>query len=248
MKRKSRKAGHARRLTLVLVLLWLSLPPWGLRAPADDGVLFREDFDTLEAWEPLHFPNIERRTVYEVRERDGLRVLAAESDASASALVHRRTFDVREYPVLRWRWQVDSLYPGGDYRRKAGDDYPLRVYVLFPYDPGKATAATRLVYGLAKAVYGRYPPDRSLNYIWANRPDETERVFSPYTDRAILIPLRHGPRDLGRWVEERVDLVQDYREAFGADPPPGASLAVMNDSDNTGAKGTSYIDFIEVRR
>jgi hypothetical protein len=31
-------------------------------------------------------------------------------------------------------------------------------------------------------------------------------------------------------------------------PPPIASLAIMNDSDNTGEKSVSYVDFMEVSK
>jgi hypothetical protein len=50
------------------------------------------------------------------------------------------------------------------------------------------------------------------------------------------------------WVEEDVNIVRDYREAFGSEPPPVASLAIMNDSDDTGERAVSFIDYIEVYR
>lgn len=219
-----------------------------LFAHADDGLLFREDFQTLDRWEPLYFDGIERHSRYEIRRRGEASVLAATSDDSASALVHQRRYKLRDYPVLKWRWKVDHVYAGGDYRRKAGDDYPLRIYVMFAYDPDRASIGTRLQYGLAKAIYGRYPPHSSLNYIWANREDATEWVPNPYTDRAIMIPLERGTRKLGAWVEETVNVLEDYRKAFGSEPPAEASLAVMSDGDNTGEGTTAFIDFIEVRR
>jgi len=49
-------------------------------------------------------------------------------------------------------------------------------------------------------------------------------------------------------VEEEADVVADYRRAFGKDPPRTASLAVMNDSDNTGEKAVSFIDWVEIVR
>lgn len=230
-----------------LALLLLGLVA-AFAARADDGLLFREEFQNLDRWEPLYFDKIERHSRYEIRRLGEADVLAATSDDSASALVLKRRYSVRDYPVLKWRWRVDQVYAGGDYRRKAGDDYPLRIYVMFAYDPERATLGTRLQYGLAKAIYGRYPPLNSLNYIWANREDATQWAASPYTERAMLIPLERGARKLGRWVEETVDVLADYRKAFGGEPPAEASLAVMSDGDNTGEGTTAFIDFIEVRR
>ena len=109
-----------------------------------------------------------------------------------------------------------------------------------------AALAERLKYTLARTLYGRYPPRNGLNYIWANRAEETGRVASPYTDQAVLIPLQQGPERAGQWVVEEVNVLADYRQAFGEEPPAEASLAVMSDGDNTGEGTSAYIDFIEV--
>lgn len=61
-----------------------------------------------------------------------------------------------------------------------------------------------------------------------------------------MIVLRAGTAQLGTWLEEKVNIVDDYRKAFGTDPPAIASLAIMNDSDNTGEASTSSMDYIVV--
>ena len=71
-------------------------------------------------------------------------------------------------------------------------------------------------------------------------------ITSPYTDKARLIALEKGNGKTGMWQDEEVNILQDYRRAFGTDPPSVASIAIMNDSDNTGQQSVSYIDFIEV--
>ena len=73
-------------------------------------------------------------------------------------------------------------------------------------------------------------------------------MTSPYTNRAKLIALQRGSEKAGGWQIEEVNILEDYRLAFGIDPPAAASLAVMNDSDNTGQSSLSYVDFIEVFR
>ena len=62
-----------------------------------------------------------------------------------------------------------------------------------------------------------------------------------------MIPLRHGTAELGKWLDEEVNILEDYRKALGEDPPRWANLAVMGDSDNTGESSVAYIDFIENR-
>jgi hypothetical protein len=235
-------------LRTCLALILLPLLSWTSCAHGDDRVLFRDNFQNLDAWKPLFFPKITRHTTYEIQDREGVRVLVASSDNSASALVNEHRFNVAEYPVLHWRWKVDNIYKKGNYRLKSGDDYPIRIYVFFKYNPKNAPLGMKIKYGLAKSIYGRYPPHSSLNYIWANREDETGTAASPFTDRSIMIPLEHGPQKVGQWVEETVNVLEDYRKAFGTDPPLKASVAIMNDSDNTGERATSYIQFLEVRK
>lgn len=209
-------------------------------------VFFREDFKTLEKWRPLTFPKISAHTTYGIESKDGESFLKAESNASASALIYKEEFNVYEYPKVRWRWKVDSVYRSGDPEKKSGDDYPIRIYVVFKYDPDKAGGLEKVKYGLAKKLYGEYPPHSTLSYVWASREDQKAIVTSPYTHRARLITLEKGDKKKGLWQDEEISIVEDYRKAFGADPPPIASLGIMNDSDNTGENSISYVDFIEV--
>lgn len=47
-------------------------------------------------------------------------------------------------------------------------------------------------------------------------------------------------------MAESVNILDDYRKAFGKDHPATAALAVMSDTDNTGTSAVAYLDFIEV--
>ncbi|MDK2857142.1 MAG: hypothetical protein PWQ89_261 [Verrucomicrobiota bacterium] len=181
----------------------------------------REAFDTLEAWNP--------RTL-------------------ASGLIMNEPFNPYETPLPSWRWRVENVLQKGDATRKAGDDYPLRVYVLFTYDPEKASFGMRAKVAVAKALYGETPPHASLNYLWANRTHKKRILPSPYTDRSQLIVLRTGEAEAGQWVEEEANILDDYRTAFDEDPPDEARLAVMSDADNTGGSATAFLDFIEIEK
>lgn len=219
--------------------------------PAADGdVLLREEFTSLAAWRPLTFPKIERHSTYALATNADQSEfwLKAESDRSASGIVWKSQYDVYAYPRLRWRWRVENVYQKGDAMKKSGDDYPVRVYVIFQYDPATATAGKRLKYGFAKVAYGEYPPDSGLNYVWESRENSAEFVVSPYTDSMTMFLKEKGAAKVGQWVEEETDVLGDYRRAFGKDPPHRASLAVMNDSDNTGERSVSFIDWIEISR
>ena len=73
-------------------------------------------------------------------------------------------------------------------------------------------------------------------------------MASPFSNSVRLIALEKGGRKCGTWEEEEVNIVKDYRGAFGADPPSIASIVIMNDSDDTGERSVAYVKFIEVFR
>jgi hypothetical protein len=212
----------------------------------DVKIFLREDFKNLDNWRPLHFPKIKEHSKYTVETRYEDTYLRAESSASASGIVFNKEFNVYEYPMALWKWKISNVFQKGNARRKSGDDYPIRIYIIFKYDHETASLGKKIKYGLAKKVYGEYPPDSSLNYIWANRKHGMHIMPNTYAKEARMIILQTGTENAGKWIEQKVNIIEDYRKAFGADPPDTASLAIMNDSDNTGESAVSYIDYIEV--
>jgi len=209
----------------------------------------REDFNSLERWSPLTFPKIDHHSQYQlISGPAGEGWLEATSDHAASGLVFQDSFDIYAYPLLRWRWKVDAVIPAGNAEEKAGDDYPLRLYVIFQYEEEKADFLESLLYKSLKMIYDQTPPFASLNYIWVNRRHDKTILPNPFTDRAQMILVEQGPGKAGQWVEEKTNLIQDYRQAFGEDPPRMARLAIMTDSDNTGSRTRAWLDYIEIAR
>ena len=240
---------HARsqmKSWLILFLFALVLAP--ASHAQDNPVLFHEDFSSLDNWKPFFFPNIKKHSVYSLEKEGKHNVLKAESHASASAIIFKDTFNVYDHPKVRWRWRVSNVYKKGETGSKAGDDYPMRVYIMFEYDPAKAGTLEKMKFGFAKKLYGEYPPESSLNYVWANREQPESIVDSPYTDRSKMVLLEKDARSVGVWREEEVDIVADYQKAFGTKPPARARIAIMNDSDNTGESSVSHMEYIEVFR
>ena len=215
---------------------------------AGESVFLEEHFQTLDRWQPLTFPKISRHSTYNLAHCDTATCLHMESTNAASALVLKEAFNVYEVPKLSWRWKVSNVYTKGDSSSKEGDDYPARLYVMFAYDPDSASLGKQMQYGLAKAIYGQYPPDSSISYIWDNQVTAAPFIMNAYTDEARMIPVSAGPAKAGIWQEYSVDIVRDYRLAFGHDPPAHASLAVMIDSDNTGESAQAWIEYIRLSR
>ena len=233
-------------MTYALILLGIVTVS---QAHSEEGkFLLREDFNDLSSWKPLFFPKIEKHTSYTIESNGSESYLKAESNASASAVLYKTEFNIYQYSRVRWRWKVETIYKKGNAKTKTGDDYPLRIYIVFKYDPEKAGFMEKLKYNAAKLIYEEYPPHSSLNYIWANREYEERIITNTYTEKAKMVLLQKGDTNVGKWLIHDVNVLEDYEEAFGEKPPPISSIAIMNDSDNTGEKSISYLDYIEVYR
>jgi len=63
-----------------------------------------------------------------------------------------------------------------------------------------------------------------------------------------MMPVQSGPERCGEWVAHRRNIVADYRQAFGEDPPAITGIAIMTDTDNTGEHATAYYGDIAFRR
>ena len=176
-------------------------------------------------WKPLTFPKIGRHTIYKVVKEDGITTMKAMSEASASGLVKKVTVDLTEYPILAWRWKVANVLKNGDVTKKDGDDSPARIYVMFEKNPGKVSVFEKAKFEAYKLIYGHYPP-LAINYIWASKAPQGTIVPSPYTHRSKPIVVEN--------------LLTDYKEAFGEEPPLVSGIAIMTDTDNTGESAIAH--------
>ena len=211
---------HPQRKTFAGLCLLLSLLAGGF-AQAAPAQLPVDDFEQglAPVWEVKEFKGF---TDYLVVPDSGGHVLRAESRGAASGLIRKIDLDPREWPVLNWRWKVAGTIPQGDERTKAGDDYAARVYIVFPH--------------------WFFPKTRSLNYIWANRLPQGEFLPNAYVANNVMIAVQSGPEKAGQWLTERRDIAADYRRAFGEDPPRIGAIAIMTDTDNTGASAMAWYD------
>ncbi len=172
----------------------------------------------LTGWGNMDFNG---KTVYTITQHDGRTALQAYSNHAASGLLKKVSFKPADYPIVRWSWNVERPLPREDVTRKSGDDFAARVYVIFPR-------------GFFKWQ------NRALNYVWASRMPKGSFASSPYTSNSAVIAVESGNGKAGTWVTEERNIYEDYRKAFGSDPPPVGAVAVMTDTDNTGDEVTAW--------
>jgi hypothetical protein len=199
-----------------------------------------------QGWKPLTFKKIPRHTEY-VLVRDGEQVVVkATSEASASGLTKEVSINPKDYPMVRWRWKVENLLQRSDVSRKDGDDYPARLYITFAYDPERVSFGRKLKYNAGRAIFGDIPI-AALNYIWETKTPVGTIIENAYTDFAQMIVVESGPAKVGIWVEEERNIYEDYKKAFGEEPPLINGVAIMSDTDNTRDRTIAFYGDIEFR-
>ena len=172
----------------------------------------------VAGWEEKVFSG---RTRYETVRQDGRTVLRATSRGTASGLYRRLRVDLEKTPILNWTWRVDATLGDVDERTRAGDDYSARVYVVRSHP----------------VFLWR---TRAVNYVWASARAEGETWPNAYTDSARHVAVRSGDAQAGRWVGERRDVRADFRTLFGEDVRSIDAVAIMTDTDDTGAAAVAY--------
>jgi hypothetical protein len=168
----------------------------------------------------------EGKTEYSIANEDNVKCIKAISNSSASALLFKIDYDLKEYPVLSWQWKIDHVLKKGNALKKEGDDYAARVYVVFP----------SILIWRTKAI----------NYIWSSKLPKGESVPNPFTGNAIMIAIESGEENAGKWVNETRNVLQDYRNAFGKEPPKAGAIAIMTDTDNTGEAAIAWYGPIRI--
>jgi hypothetical protein len=186
-------------------------------------------------WKPIRLSDDKPLTTYDLVEDGGSVVLHARAEASASALGHLAGFDVRETPVVKWRWKISKLIDGADNSVASKEDAPARLLFAFAGDKSKLPARDRAVFRLSKRFSGRELPYATLMYVWANQAAPGTVIENPHTRRIQMIVASSGDAGAGQWQTLSRNLYADYKTAFGEEPGKLIAYGVMSDADNTGA-------------
>jgi outer membrane protein OmpA-like peptidoglycan-associated protein len=108
--------------------------------------------------------------------------------------------NVKDFPVLSWRWRVDKLPAGGDVRKQSMDDQALQIYIAFKETGFPAVLNTPIV-----------------GYIWDNEAPKgwSGRSTQIGGDKMRYIVLRNKTDKTGQWYTEHRNVYEDYKKLFG---------------------------------
>jgi Protein of unknown function (DUF3047) len=170
---------------------------------------------------------------FEIVADNGQPVLHLKSKGDSSTISRdlrgQGQFNLRETPVLEWSWKVITLPTGGNACQKSTDDEAAQVYV----------------------AWLRFPQTvRSLiiGYIWDSTAPVGTICKSQKTGTVTYIFLRSGGGELGKWITERRNVVEDFRKIYGEVPDNPTELSLSIDSDDTASSAESVLGRIVFTR
>jgi hypothetical protein len=182
----------------------------------------------IKKWEPKVFSG---ESIYTLSHYKGRLALKALSKNSASGLVFKTQINLTKTPYINWHWLVESKLLGLDERRKSGDDFVARIYVVI--DGGFKIWQTK-----------------SLNYVWSSNQNKGLMWDNPFAGSSVKMMAIQGLKSkTGKWYQEKRNVFLDLIQVFGDKGSQEANreayqyidiIAIMTDTDNSEKEAESY--------
>jgi len=124
--------------------------------------------------------------------------------------------DLKQYPVLTWKWMATKLPAGGDFRKSRTDDQAAQLFLAFS-------------------------KTQAIVYIWDTSAPQgmTGDASAPFFMTIKAVVVRSGNAELGTWITESRNVYEDYKKFFGKEPPPVTGVRLQINSQHTGASAES---------
>ncbi len=179
-----------------------------------------------EGWKSRNHKMTEMaKNIYEVVADKNNAYLIAHSKSDAIQIGKKVDIDLKEYPILTWKWRVDKICKGADERYKKTGDSPAAIYVVFP-------------------TWKKWNP-KAIKYVWsASSLHIGFKTKSPYASNTKIVVLQNKNSPLGKWIREKVNVLEDYRYFFGNKLKHVKLVGLMTDSDNTKTEAIAAYDDI----
>ena len=172
----------------------------------------------------------------------GRHCIKVDSRSGVSMIRRRLKIDIAEKKFFSWKWKVTVPPAPSNLANKGEDDRPLAVYITFPFDVRNASISERAMRSLVELRYGEEAPGRVLSYVWASTAQKGEVIESPFggAQHKMIIKRNIGSR-LDVWLEEKVNLIADYKNSFGAEPERILDILISSDTDDTRSFTTGFV-------
>ncbi|HMH49644.1 MAG TPA: DUF3047 domain-containing protein [Candidatus Acidoferrum sp.] len=168
---------------------------------------------------------------FAIAEVDGQRVLHLKSEGDSSTIGRdiKGKVNLKQTPILEWRWKVTKLPRGADARKSATDDEAGQIYVTWPRFP--------------EAVRSRI-----IGYIWDTTAPVGSIFKSDKTGTVTYVVVESGSAKLGQWITEHRNVVEDFKKIHGAEPENPGAVSISIDSDDTRSSAEAFVGPVLFRR
>jgi hypothetical protein len=223
-----------KRLTATIVTAGLLLSIGSASIPAQPACVTIEDFSKAKVgefpagWKPRKDSG---KDAYKVAEEPSLRFLhAAVQGLGVQAAKQHDEWNLDTHPMLAWSWRPIEFPKGGDERESKTNDSVLAVYMLVPYSNVRGPKAVK--------------------YVWSERVPVGTHLTSNMGLTQVRVLRSGGSARKADWVEERVNVRDDYKKYFAVtETPKPAGIAVLTDADDTGSSAQGdYANFRACRQ
>lgn len=165
---------------------------------------------------------------WQLKEKSGKADFAVVKDGAIHALRLRSAktsfsiqkevkIDLKQFPVLTWKWKVTKLPAGGDFRKSGTDDQAAQLFLAFS-------------------------KTRAIVYIWDTTAPQGligDAAAPPFmTIKAVVV--ESGKAETGKWITESRNVYEDYKKIFGKEPRPVSGIRFQINSQHTKTSAESY--------
>jgi hypothetical protein len=218
------------RLVAVVLLLVLTMAAWAADVVIDDWKSQKLGAHGIpDGWTGGQTWGLPQHDLT-IAENEGHRVLHLKSKIESSAIRRdiRGKVNLKETPILEWSWKAITLPKNGDCRKKGTDDQAAQLYLVWPRFP--------------EAVRSQI-----IGYIWDSTAPAGSIVKSEKTSTVTYVVTRSGAADLGKWITERRNVLEDFKKIYGAQPDNPGYISIAIDSDDTVSSAESVFGAILFR-
>ena len=210
------------------ILLFLILFFWAGHLSAEPLLTLNFENDEvgkfLSGWSSRDPNNMVR--VYSIQIDNGNKFVHADARGLSIQIGLEKKWELREFPIFRWRWRAQKFPEGTNEQKKVGNDSVLGIYVGF----------------------GGWLDPHAIKYIWSDTLP-VEIIFdSPHSSKTKVIVVRSGRSQMGQWIMEERNLLTDYKKIFIAHEKPSLArgIGLLTDSDNTNSWAIGDYDDITI--
>ncbi|MBX2818888.1 MAG: DUF3047 domain-containing protein [Rhodothermaceae bacterium] len=231
-------------LPIVALFMMVSIPIMDQPSNPPQDILLIDDFEEYKDGElPLRWKYLEEHGLVQVEphhmrpdeeffvvQEGGNKFLRAftEGEAVHLSMANDEDFNwsLKSHPYLSWDWRANKLPEGASEDNPKRNDAGLGFYVTFDFKKGL------------------FKRPISIKYTYSSSLD-VGTVLKQGTLRVIVVS--NGKNGYGDWEHIERNVWEDYRKAFGKNPPERPlSIRLWSDSDDTGQIGEGDFDNIKL--